>query len=159
MTTANFTYTPNEGDNPLTVYFTDTSTGSPLTWSWDFGDTFTSNEQNPVHGYSYAGIYTVSLTITDISGTYTVKKYDIITVNFVMSLNKINYVSVAPSVLTLDVSIPDDHAALKYMAEQGTGSISFFKNSEGVRYSIPNTAISVENSGFKRTNGPTILFD
>ena len=42
----------------LVVTFTDTSSGSPTSWQWDFGDgTPISNQQNPVHSYSDAGTY------------------------------------------------------------------------------------------------------
>ena len=37
----------------------------PYTWHWDFGDGSSSNEQNPKHAYSKAGIYKVTLTVTD----------------------------------------------------------------------------------------------
>lgn len=37
-------------------------------WNWDFGDGSTSIDQNPIHVFSTVGTYTVSLTITDISG-------------------------------------------------------------------------------------------
>jgi len=63
--TANFTGTPLSGEAPLPVAFTDTSTGSPTTWSWDFGDGSTSSEQNPSHTYTRAGAFTVSLTACD----------------------------------------------------------------------------------------------
>jgi hypothetical protein len=47
----------------LVVTFNDTSTGSPTSWLWDFGDnTPTSSQQNPVHTYSAAGTYVVTLT-------------------------------------------------------------------------------------------------
>lgn len=62
---ADFTGSPASGTAPLTVAFTDTSTGSPTNWLWDFGDGATSTEQNPLHTYSTAGTYTVSLTITN----------------------------------------------------------------------------------------------
>jgi len=39
---------------PMTVQFTDTSTGSPTAWNWTFDDTYTSTEQNPVHVYTVA---------------------------------------------------------------------------------------------------------
>ena len=62
---ANYTYNPAAGcSTPHTVFFTDQST-SPDTWLWNFGDGSTSRAQNPIHTYISAGIYTVSLTITD----------------------------------------------------------------------------------------------
>ena len=45
------------------IQFTDTSTGSPETWDWDFGDGGVSADQNPAHQYTAAGDYTVSLTV------------------------------------------------------------------------------------------------
>ncbi len=49
--------------NPLTILFTDISTGSIVNWSWDFGDGETSNEQNPVHTFTEGGVYEVCFTI------------------------------------------------------------------------------------------------
>jgi len=37
----------------------------PYSWFWDFGDTYTSDEQNPTHIYTEAGKYDVTLTVTD----------------------------------------------------------------------------------------------
>ena len=59
--TADFSASPLTGEAPLTVQFTDRSTGSPETWEWDFGDGGTSSAKNPSHTYSRAGTYTVSL--------------------------------------------------------------------------------------------------
>lgn len=54
----------------LVVTFNDTSTGSPTSWLWDFGDgTPSSNQQNPVHTYSAAGTYVVTLTARNSIGT------------------------------------------------------------------------------------------
>jgi PKD repeat protein len=58
--TASFTLTPAQGTAPLAVQFTDTSTGSPTSWLWTFGDGATSTSQNPSHTYASAGTYTVS---------------------------------------------------------------------------------------------------
>jgi len=52
----------------LTVEFTDTSTGAPIQWQWDFGDGATSQAQNPVHTYAAAGTYTVTLTASNAEG-------------------------------------------------------------------------------------------
>lgn len=53
------------GHAPLTVKFRDLSGGPVSTWAWDFGDGSTSSAQNPVHIYTVAGLYDVSLTVTD----------------------------------------------------------------------------------------------
>lgn len=53
---------------PLTVKFTDKSTGSPTKWSWNFGDKYTSTKNNPVHTYKKAGKYTVTLTVKNAKG-------------------------------------------------------------------------------------------
>ncbi|MFA5213044.1 MAG: kelch repeat-containing protein, partial [Methanoregula sp.] len=68
---ANFTGTPTSGTAPLTVTFTDTSTNTPTSWSWAFGDSNLTNAtvQNPVHTYSAAGTYTVSLNATNAGGS------------------------------------------------------------------------------------------
>lgn len=47
------------------VQFTDASTDVALDWYWDFGDGYTSREQNPVHAYSEAGSYTVTLKVVN----------------------------------------------------------------------------------------------
>ena len=44
---ANFTADPWEGPAPLEVSFTDTSTGGPASWTWNFNDGYTSPLQNP----------------------------------------------------------------------------------------------------------------
>ncbi|AKB17623.1 cell surface protein [Methanosarcina sp. WWM596] len=72
---ADFTTSPQSGEAPLTVQFTDTSTGSPTSWLWDFGDGSTSNSQSPSHTYSNAGTYTVTLTVSDSWASDSVKGY------------------------------------------------------------------------------------
>jgi len=77
---ASFTHTPNAGNAPLTVQFNDTSTGNVTAWSWDFGDGATSAEQNPVHTYTAAGTYTVTLTVENDYGSDSETKTDFIVV-------------------------------------------------------------------------------
>ena len=59
---AGFSADPTSGSVPLTVQFSDMSSGAPVSWLWTFGDGGTSFEQNPSYTYSYPGSYTVSLT-------------------------------------------------------------------------------------------------
>jgi len=63
---ANFTATPTEGEAPLTVQFTDISSGeNNQDWQWDFDgdDVIDSYEQNPEYTYQESGIFQASLTI------------------------------------------------------------------------------------------------
>ncbi|MCB9021558.1 MAG: PKD domain-containing protein [Chitinophagales bacterium] len=62
--TASFTYTAVG----LTVTFTNTSTGG-ASYSWNFGDGGTSTEANPTHVYTSAGVYNVTLTVTNGCGS------------------------------------------------------------------------------------------
>ncbi|MDR6555704.1 PKD repeat protein [Arthrobacter pascens] len=66
---ASFSVTPTSGTAPLTVAFTDTSTGGPTSWAWDFGDGETATAQNPSHTYTAAGTYTATLTATNEAGS------------------------------------------------------------------------------------------
>lgn len=53
--------------NNATV-FTDLSSGSPVSWNWDFGNGNNSVVQNPTHTYNAAGTYTATLIATDANG-------------------------------------------------------------------------------------------
>lgn len=78
--TASFTRTPASGAAPRDVVFTDTSTGVPTSWSWDFGDGGTSTQQHPTHQYTVPGTYTVALTATNATGSDTVTQVDSVTI-------------------------------------------------------------------------------
>jgi PKD repeat protein len=71
---ADFTGNPTTGNAPLTVLFTDRSTGYPTSWNWNFGDGKGSTEQNPVHTYWSSGEYTVTLTASNEYGNSYVSK-------------------------------------------------------------------------------------
>ena len=77
---AAFTGTPASGDAPLSVAFTDLSTGNPTEWLWSFGDGNLSAEQNPTHVYNLPGTYTVNLKATNAGGFDTEQKDNYITV-------------------------------------------------------------------------------
>ncbi|PKK84972.1 MAG: hypothetical protein CVT49_00070 [candidate division Zixibacteria bacterium HGW-Zixibacteria-1] len=78
--TANFSGTPTSGNAPLTVNFTDLSTGNPTAWSWTFGDGGTAAVKNPSHQYTTAGTYTVTLTASNACGSDIETKTNYITV-------------------------------------------------------------------------------
>ena len=68
---SSFSASPTSGVAPLSVQFTDTSTGSPTAWMWDFGDGAISASKNPDHTYAAAGTYTVTLTASNAWGSST----------------------------------------------------------------------------------------
>jgi PKD repeat protein len=66
---ASFTFSPSAPKIGDTVQFTDTSTGGPVIWQWDFGDGATSAAQNPSHVYGSTGSRTITLTVSNGSGS------------------------------------------------------------------------------------------
>lgn len=69
--TTGFSASTVAGTVPLTVHFTDRSSGSPTSFEWDFGDGGSSMTENPDYTYQNAGTYTVSLTATNTVGSTT----------------------------------------------------------------------------------------
>ncbi len=71
----NFTSSPENPTLNQLVQFTDTTSPTPTSWSWNFGDPAsgdanTSTVQNPTHVYTAAGVYPVALTVSG-GGTIT----------------------------------------------------------------------------------------
>lgn len=67
--TANFYADAVSGVAPLTVNFIDTSTGSPTSRRWDFGDGATDVSASPTHTFVNSGNYNVTLTATNAGGS------------------------------------------------------------------------------------------
>ncbi len=65
---ASFSWAPSSPTAGQLVSFSDTSSGSPTLWAWDFGDEATSLEANPTHSFAAAGSYLVSLTVYNFHG-------------------------------------------------------------------------------------------
>ncbi len=68
---ADFTADPLTGLAPLTVNFTNTSSGAITIWEWDFDNdgNIDSTEENPIYTYTEIGVYTVSLFVSDGTNT------------------------------------------------------------------------------------------
>jgi hypothetical protein len=78
---AGFVGALTSGMSPLTVQFTNQSTGDYETCTWSFGDGDTSTScDNPTHTYAMKGVYTVALTVSGPGGTDTQTRDKYITV-------------------------------------------------------------------------------
>jgi PKD repeat protein len=82
IVTASFTASPTAGVPPLTVTFTNTSSGDYTSSLWGFGDGITSTLTSPTHIYTTAGVYTVTLTVSDGIDTSTITRPNYITVRY-----------------------------------------------------------------------------
>ncbi|HPD47145.1 MAG TPA: PKD domain-containing protein [Anaerohalosphaeraceae bacterium] len=78
--TTDFTASRQSGPAGLSVDFTchnayynmsNLFQGGPVKWHWDFGDGSDADTPNPTHVYNTPGVYTVRLTVTDLSGDVT----------------------------------------------------------------------------------------
>jgi PKD repeat protein len=66
-----FSASSNTACEGSSILFTDNSVGDGfVSWTWDFGDGGSSDQQNPTHIYTTAGTYTVTLTVNDGSQDY-----------------------------------------------------------------------------------------
>lgn len=61
---------PYEGEVGEDIQFNGSASGGmpPYSYVWDFGDGNMSDEQNPVHMYNEAGVYNVTLFVSDDTG-------------------------------------------------------------------------------------------
>ena len=95
--TAEFCSDTTKGYAPLTISFYDRSLSYYQTitsWEWDFGDGYTSTEQNPIHTYQSSGTYSVKLKITTVKGdTASIIKEKYININPDDHIGYIWYVS------------------------------------------------------------------
>jgi PKD repeat protein len=66
---ASFTFSPASPQTNAAVAFTDTSSGGPTGWLWNFGDGTTSTVRSPTHTYAIAGTYTARLTASNAGGS------------------------------------------------------------------------------------------
>jgi PKD repeat protein len=117
--TANVTSIPVGG----TVNFTDLSAGSPTSWSWTFsgGTPASATTQNPTGiQYNTAGVYAVSLTVTNVAGTDNETKTSYI------------YVGSSPGTATCDtVRLPLPGNMVMYSIRYTNGAYGYVSGNNG----------------------------
>ncbi len=105
---AAFEADPGDGTG-LQVLFTDTTTGDPTGWLWDFSDGSTSVEQDPIHDYLVGGSYAVTLEVSRGATTSSTSQF-----------------------VTVGTEIPDIMADFEFVTTSGSLVVTFTDLSVGV---------------------------
>lgn len=128
---ANFTTNVTSGCAPLTVRFTDQSTGNPHTWNWEFSNGTLSSAQNPVITFSQPGTYSVRLVVQNNNGIAEVERINLITVypspaaNFSANLT----LACLPATIQFtDLSTTAEGVITNWAWDFGDGTVSFVQN-------------------------------
>jgi|GEM_PF-3715079 len=159
-----FTADTTRGIKPLTVNFTNQSTGYPSSYSWAFGDGGTSNQENPTHTYTTGGDFSVSLTIT--SGTYTDTrmKNKYILVDEILSADFTANPSAGSATLTVNFQDASLSQPDTWLWDFGDGSSSTFENpthsyvSPG-QYDVSLTVTNYQGSSTETKNAFITVYD
>jgi len=129
---ADFVADKTKGQAPMEVRFTDLSKGNPASWTWNFGDGWTSSDRNPVHKYLAYGTYTVSLTAANANGqdTATMTNYIVVTQAPTADFTVDQRIGKAPFIVKFrDLSTGKPTS---WFWEFGDGSTSFEQNPQHV---------------------------
>jgi len=129
---AKFQANPPSGGAPLTVQFTDLSTGSPTQWQWSFGDGGTSNEQNPVHTYVEGQSYQVQLTASNAMGSSIVSDILVVSDQLAADFRFSPRQGVAPLVVQFEDTSTGSPSA--WLWDFGDGGTSTEQNPEHVYF-------------------------
>lgn len=154
---ASFSVSDTKGKEPFEVDFEDTSLNAD-TWFWDFGDGSTSNETNPIHTYENAGIYNVSLNISNTDGYDQILKNNFINVTAlpkpIANFTAINKVGNYP----LKVSFTDQSTdAAEWKWDFGDGSTSIDPNPEHTYVVAGNYTVSLNVSNINGNDSTSKL--
>lgn len=136
---AAFTSVQTVGCSPLTVAFTDQSSGSSVTdWLWDFGDGTTSTLASPTHVYASDGIYSVVLQVTGSDGVARVVRHQaaFVTDEFSLDFTASPVAGVPP--LAVDFTNISSGLATSWFWDFGDGTTSSLRDPSHV-YTVAGT--------------------
>ncbi|WP_141241596.1 outer membrane protein assembly factor BamB family protein, partial [Methanosarcina spelaei] len=151
---ADFSGSALSGNAPLSVQFTDKSTGTPTSWSWDFDNdgTVDSTEQNPSHIYNKTGNYTIKLTVSDGNDSDVKEVQDMI---------KVTTAGEEPPVVSEDTWYQfhkdAQHSGYTDSDAPDSASLAWTAKPLNETYSlVPSSSVSIaEGKVFGLCNGPT----
>ena len=101
----------------IPVLFTDTTTGTPYNWSWDFGDGQSSTQKNPSHSYASSGTFNVKLIATNCVASDTASKIIIVQSAPIISVN--------PDSIFVNLNCSDSITIPLTIYNTGTGDLLF----------------------------------
>jgi PKD repeat protein len=129
---------PLIGEANLLVQFTGISSGDPTSWEWDFGDGSPhSTQQSPIHVYTEAGNFSVSLTVIDGSTPETITKADYISVGMMADFTAQN--NVGPADLTVQFTDISLGQPTSWDWDFGDGSPHSTEQNPTYQYTNPGT--------------------
>lgn len=158
-----FTASPEFGNAPLTVQFTDTTLNGPTGWNWSFDDgspfIFTKNTS---HTFTSVGIFTVNLTTSNLYGSTSYYK----NITVLPSENSIASFTVNPNVgaAPLSVTFTDTSSSniSSWNWDFGDGTTDIVQNPTHIFTNIGtyNVRLTVTNDLFGGTNtsSPTPIY-
>jgi PKD repeat protein len=164
---AAFSALPTSGDAPLSVQFTDESTGKITSWAWDFDNdgTIDSTEQSPAHIYSAAGTYAVNLTVTGPGGSDDETKLTCITVSEPLAKPLANFTAdPVQGVAPLNVQFTDTSSGTAITAYawdfENDGTVDSAEQNPLHSYAVPgvySVALTVTNAAGSDTKTETSI--
>lgn len=127
--TADFTLSVKQGCVPLSISFTDRSSGA-VSYLWEFGNGNQSTLKNPSAIYYRSGNFTVKLTVTDANGNKSSKSFSPVRVfSNPIAQFKADTVGCIGEVLSYsDLSVKADTVINKWTWDYGDGSLSNTQN-------------------------------
>jgi hypothetical protein len=133
---AGFTGTPTTGSSPLTVSFTDISTGTITNRSWDFGDNTSTNTTDTAltHSYTGVGTNTVRLTVSGPVGTNNLTRPNYIVVTNIGPVT----LSLQPLGTQLQLTWP---SGILQSADKVTGPYTNLPNANSPYTIMPSNAV------------------
>ncbi len=160
---ADFSASATSGNAPLTVKFTDKSTGSPTAWKWSFGDgSALVTQYNPTYTYSKPGTYTVKETVSNAAGKDTEIKTNYITVKAAPVKAPVAAFSASPTSgkkpLKVQFTDKSTNSPTSWKWSFGDGTYSTSKSpshtySKAGKYTVTLTAKNAKGSNAKTISG------
>ena len=136
---AGFSSDVTQGNAPLTVHFTDTSSGLDLAYYWDFGDGNISTARDPVYTYVTAGVFDVRHRVTNSDGSDWENRTGFIQVKGTTILaNFMANRTSGPAPFAVRFNDTSEGEILSYFWDFGDETISLLKNPVHT-YDLPGT--------------------